>query len=373
MAMFANSVLFLPTAGGTTDFTVSAAVIGFMTPALAGMPSGTYKYRAESTGLTQWEIGEGVYDSGTGVLTRATVLYNSSGTGTATGQSGAGSKINFSAPPNVGIVQLVEDTLGVDQANSWSTAQKLQVRKNTGVDKNYLYGLTLSNNSTDATNDIDIAAGEAADADGNLMVLASGITKRLDAGWFPGSGNGGMESGGAIANTTYHVWLIQRSDTGVVDVLFSTSATSPTMPANYDRKRRIGSIIRASGAILAFRQYGDVFKLAVSVFAYNSITPQSDVLLSLTVPTGLNLRPILGFAMQKGTAGDAFHQMGDGDLSTVTFLVARTSVASERATVIVDSFITNTSGQIRYSLTVNAGTLASASVSTVGWIDDRGR
>lgn len=130
MAMFANSVLFLPTAGGTTDFTVSAAVTGFMTPALAGMPSGTYKYRAESTGLTQWEIGEGVYNSGTGVLTRATVLYNSSGTGTATGQSGAGSKINFSAPPNVGIVQLVEDTLGVDQANSWSPAQKIQAADN---------------------------------------------------------------------------------------------------------------------------------------------------------------------------------------------------------------------------------------------------
>lgn len=130
MAKFADSVLFLPAAGGTTDFTVSAAVTGFMTPALAGMPSGTYKYRAESTGLTQWEIGEGVYNSGTGVLTRATVLYNSSGTGTATGQSGAGSKINFSAPPNVGVVQLVEDTLGVDQANSWSAAQKIQAADN---------------------------------------------------------------------------------------------------------------------------------------------------------------------------------------------------------------------------------------------------
>lgn len=106
---------------------------GFMTPVLAGMPSGTYKYRAESSNLSQWEIGEGVYDSGTGILTRTTVLYNSSGTGTASGQSGAGSKINFSAPPNVGVVQLVEDTLGVDQANSWSDTQKLQARVNIAV------------------------------------------------------------------------------------------------------------------------------------------------------------------------------------------------------------------------------------------------
>src|SRR5690606_22933061 len=48
--------------------------------------------------------------------------------------------------------------------------------------RGHIYGLTLSNNTTDATNDIDIAAGEAA-SDGSdpvLMVLASALTKRLD-------------------------------------------------------------------------------------------------------------------------------------------------------------------------------------------------
>jgi hypothetical protein len=110
-----------------------------MTPALAGMPSGTYKYRAESSDLSQWEIGEGVYNSGTGVLTRASVFFNSAGTGLSAGQSGAGSKINFTAAPYVGIVQAVADTLGVDQSNSWTYQQRAYGRANLGVrKKNYI-------------------------------------------------------------------------------------------------------------------------------------------------------------------------------------------------------------------------------------------
>jgi len=106
----ANAVIFVPTAGGTTDWTYSSAVQGYCSPALAGMVNGaTYRYRAESLDLSQWEIGVGVYNSGTGVITRRTVLYNSSGTGTASGQSGAGTKINFTSAPNVGIVELAED------------------------------------------------------------------------------------------------------------------------------------------------------------------------------------------------------------------------------------------------------------------------
>lgn len=241
------------------------------------------------------------------------------------------------------------------------------------VPRGHIYGLTLSNNGTDATNDIDIAPGEAADENGNLIVLTSGLTKRLDAGWFPGNNAGGVESGGSGGDGTHHVHLIQKSSTGETDITFSASTVAPTLSSGYDRSRRIGSILRVSGAILAFRQYGDVFKLATSVFEYNSITPQTNVLLGLTVPIGLNLRPILGYAMQKGTAGDAYHQMADGDLATVNFLVARTSAASERATGVTDSFVTNTSGQVRYSLSVTQGTLSSASVSTLGWIDTRGR
>jgi hypothetical protein len=94
-----------PTLGGTTDWTYSSAVQGYNSPALAGVVNGAqYSYHAESADLSQWEDGIGLYNTGTGVLTRATVLYNSAGTGTASGQSGAGTKISFTVAPQAVLV-----------------------------------------------------------------------------------------------------------------------------------------------------------------------------------------------------------------------------------------------------------------------------
>lgn len=112
-------------------------------------------------------------------------------------------------------------------------------------------GLTYSNNVSDATNDIDIAAGGCMDGTGAYWISVSAITKRLDASWAVGTNQGGLDTG-SIADTDYYIWLIARSDTGVVDVLFSTSSTSPTMPSNYDYKRLIGWFKRVSSAIVAF-------------------------------------------------------------------------------------------------------------------------
>jgi len=92
---------FNPTLGGTTDWTVNTAVTGFITPAQAGATNGAvYRYRAESADRLQWEIGYGVYSTGTTVLTRAIVMFNSSGTT---------SKINFSTVPQIAIIALAED------------------------------------------------------------------------------------------------------------------------------------------------------------------------------------------------------------------------------------------------------------------------
>lgn len=107
---FADVCRFNPTAGGTTAWTYSSAVQGYQSPAAAGLVNGAqYSYRAESADLTQWENGQGIWNSSTGVLTRAKVISNSSGTGTGTGQSGAGTLINFTAAPQVAIVALAED------------------------------------------------------------------------------------------------------------------------------------------------------------------------------------------------------------------------------------------------------------------------
>ncbi len=133
MASLINNVAFTPTAGSTTDWTYSAAVQGYNTPAQGGVVnSATYRYHAFSADHSQWEIGYGTYNTGTGVLARTTVLYNSSATGTASGQSGAGSKINFSVAPTVIIVALYEDLLTRDD-NLSTVANASTARANLGL------------------------------------------------------------------------------------------------------------------------------------------------------------------------------------------------------------------------------------------------
>lgn len=123
------------------------------------------------------------------------------------------------------------------------------------VPRSYIQGLTYSNNVADATNDIDIAIGCAMDGTNvRMIVLGSAITKRLDASWTVGNNQGGLDTG-SIGNSDYYMWLIERSDTGVVDVLFSLSATAPTMPTSYDYKRLIGWFKRVGGTIVAFSTY----------------------------------------------------------------------------------------------------------------------
>ena len=109
----------------------------------------------------------------------------------------------------------------------------------TNLDRGAIWGLGLSN-GTDATNDIDIAVGQATSSDGTgTLVLASALTKQLDAAWSVGSAAGGLDVG-TIANGTYHIYLIKRTDTSIVDALFSR---------NPDRAATITVTIASPGVV----------------------------------------------------------------------------------------------------------------------------
>ena len=243
--------------------------------------------------------------------------------------------------------------------------------------RGYLSGLTLVNSGTDPTNDVDIAVGVAVNSTAAaLMRLTAALTKQLDAAWAVGTNAGGLDTG-SIANTTYHVHLIQRVDTGVVDVLFSTSATAPTMPTSYTLFRRIGSFIRAGGAITLFRQLGDEFLLNVPVTDVDTTNPGTAAVTAAlaSVPAGVQFRAILTLWMSDATpvgssvlvtaldqadtapAVRLAHQStGTGDQNPETTLVVRT----------------DTSRQVRYRC---SGSDASFRISftTHGWYDTRGR
>ena len=240
------------------------------------------------------------------------------------------------------------------------------------VPRGHLYGLTLSNNVTDATNDIDIAAGEAGseDSTSTLMTLGSALTKRLDAAWAVGSGNGGLDTG-SIANTTYHVWLIRRPDTGVVDALFSASATAPTMPANYTQKRRIGSIIRAAGAIVAFTQQGDEFLRSVVAQDITTTVGTTAALFTLSLPVGVKVEAMVeGFIFRSGTSALLLTSPDQADTAPTTGGPATAVNDANVSGSFQRNVLTNTSGQIRARSSVAA---TSIWIATTGWIDRRGR
>lgn len=167
-----------------------------------------------------------------------------------------------------------------------------------GADLGHISGLDCSINSVDATNDIDIAVGEAASNDAAftsrvVMALTGAITKRIDASWAVGTGQGGLDGSESVAGTPdndtwYYIWLIMRTDTGVVDVLFSESPTAPTMPASYDKKRLIGVVRRETAANRRFYQNGErISQTAVTVLSGGTATSDTAVTLTSAIPTGV--------------------------------------------------------------------------------------
>lgn len=268
-----------------------------------------------------------------------------------------------------------EDDMASNSATKVPTQQSVKAYADAAMrfPRGHRYGLNISNNVTDASNDIDIATGECVDSTGAYkLVLGSALTKRLDASWAVGTGNGGLDTG-SIANTTYHVFLIKRSDTGVVDALFSTSATAPTMPASYDSFRRIGSIIRSAGAILGFIKIKNRY-FWTSVYTDRSSTATTtDALLTLTVPSGIKVAPKLVCYLALGASSDAWFKMGNGFNSGAdTFVIRCTNSpasGNQRVYSVVDCIVTNTNGQIRFTADTSSGSIATGQVNTHGFTD----
>lgn len=239
---------------------------------------------------------------------------------------------------------------------------------------NYLTGLGLSNNGTDPVNDIDIATGFAADTAGAVMIrLSSALTKRIDASWTVGTNQGGLDgtessAGTPDTSTWYHVWLIRRSDTAVVDVLFSESATSPTMPASYDAKRRLGAVYNdGSGDVKAFTQDGDWFRWVLFQEQDESVSGTASTA-TVLVPTGVRMLAHLRFATTTGVHV-LVTQLDETDStpsSTYNDSIGSDVSVSSRTPY---SLMTNTSAGVRLRAT-GAGTV---SVSTRGWTDTRGK
>ena len=243
--------------------------------------------------------------------------------------------------------------------------------------RSYLAGCTMS--TAGASTTMSIAAGMAADSTNAVLMNLAAIAKTT-AAWAVGTAQGGIDTG-AIANATwYHFYLIRRPDTGVVDVVFSTNATTPVLPASYTQYRRIGSgLTNGSAQWVKFVQDGDLFTWDAAVLDVNATNPgNAAVSRTLSTPLGIVTHANLTIQVTIGTFGGYFY-LSDLAITDAAPTNSAAPLGDVIATVANGLFSagpvfirTNASSQIRSRL---GGGDASTVVriATNGWMDSRGR
>lgn len=226
--------------------------------------------------------------------------------------------------------------------------------------------------AVDTDHDITIAAGAGRDNSGSKNIeLSSAITKQIDAAWAVGSGAGGLDTGTVTNDVWYYVWVIKRTDTGVVDALFSTSSSSPTMPTNYDVKRRVAAVLTdASSNIIDYIQVGDWFWWKDPPLDINVASPgtsaQTATLSTPTIATTAFLNVV--------SPGASALYLSPLDINDEAPSTSAAPLGVTNVTGSVDAagpvFVrTNASSQIRWRVSASGQT----SGATLGWIDTRGK
>lgn len=237
----------------------------------------------------------------------------------------------------------------------------------------YIFGCALSNNSGDATNDIDIAACQSSASNAVVDQRGIAMTKQLDASWAAGT-NQGMRSSATLVDGTWHIFSISKTD-GTTDY-FAHNAIDPTtvLPSGYVYYRRIGSIVRASSAILGFFQSGGWFYLKAPPLDITNLTPGTSANTGTlaSVPSGIKVIALINVTATNGVrfyvssleATDLTPSSTAAPLSSFG-VTGASGTAVPSAQVMV---LTNTSQQFRYRATVDVPFYA----APAGWFDLRG-
>lgn len=248
-----------------------------------------------------------------------------------------------------------------------------------GIPRGYIDGLIMSTAGSSAT--MSIAAGMATDSTGAVLMSLSSTMAKTTSAWSAGTGNGGLDTGTIANSTWYHFYIIKNWTTGVTDVLFSTSASAPTMPSGYTYKRRIGSgLTNGSAQWVLFSQVGDEFLWDVAVLDVNATDPgTSAVSRTLSVPTGVKVLALVN-ASATGSATNGPHMLLS-DLGISDAAPSQSVAPLENVSIggLVNGVLfvqcqirTNTSSQIR-SRNGSSGSGEKCRIVTTGWIDQRGR
>lgn len=136
---------------------------------------------------------------------------------------------------------IVDDTYTTASGDQITLADGLVTGFTAGSAIGQPYGFRVSNNTADADHDLDIAEGACMSWDRSTWLAGSAMTKRLDAAWASGSGNGGLDTGSMPTSGVLYLYAIFHPSSGV-DYIGSTTGptTGPSLPSGYTKYAYLG-------------------------------------------------------------------------------------------------------------------------------------
>lgn len=123
------------------------------------------------------------------------------------------------------------------------------LKKAIGNSLDYISGLVITKDSGSPEDTIIVSAGSCYDSTKAIVLSLSNSTSKQN-----------LNQG---ANTTYYVYIIGNSTGSLIDILISSSSTTPTLPAGYSLFRQIGSYTTDSSS-------------HISSIAYYGLNPSDD-------------------------------------------------------------------------------------------------
>jgi hypothetical protein len=216
--------------------------------------------------------------------------------------------------------------------------------------KTLFKNVVIFNNSGAPNSKVDVDSCKVGSDDGTY-IFDTLTSKTVD---MAASGAGGLDTGSEAANTWYYVWLIFNPSNGNAYGMFSASASSPTMPSGYTKKRLVGCVRNnASSNFLQFRQIDRTYMYTFTQTAVTGGTATSwtSVNLSSLVPTSL------AWAVYLWHEGYA----AGGDVNTISGVSADGSLYSTfvyvKYTGSVGDYITDSLAALYPLLTINPPTI----------------